>query len=180
MPTANASLRASDPSAETVAAPPPSKPQETGKASLIKSKEPEPSDPATPSVTESAPAAEETTPPTTPSGDPPPSDHHWGDGHWGGDGGATPPAKVRGSWQDIPGAVVAECEGWKISLIGSTANSGFHVEAISWQRALRAVFQNQDGSRQETVVFGKCIDGTPNFLAHTGDGTGDPGNNAGQ
>jgi hypothetical protein len=189
MPAASASLRASAPAAEeSVPTPAPSKPQETGKATLI-SKEPKPSEPEPPTVTESAPPVEETTPPSRPGNDPPPKDDddgqwgdgHWGDGQWGGNNDKTPPATVRATWQGSPGAVVAECVGWKITLVSAPANSGFHVEAATFgQRGIRVVFESQDGSGQKTTVFGKCHNGKPIFFDKTEGGPGDGGDNSGE
>lgn len=183
MPAASALLRASSPAADkTVAAAARDKPQETGGGILIKSKEPKPSEPASPSLTESAPPVEETTP-STPSNEPPPKDdddNPWKDGNWDGNGNKTPPAKIRGSWQGTPGVVVAECVGWNMTLIGAPANSGYHVEVAAWDHAIRVIFESQDVSGQKTIVFGKCHDGTPIFFDRTEGGTGTGGDNSGE
>ncbi len=182
MPAASASLQASTPEAEkAIATPPASKPQETGKATLIKSKEPKVTEPPSPSPTESAPPVEDSAPPSQPA-DPPSKDNdddnEWGDGQWGDDNDRTPPPTVRRSWQGPPGTVAAECVGWRITLLGATANSGFHVEVGSRPYGIRVIFVQQDGSGSQTTVFGKCQDGTPVFYPQYGND--DDGDNNGE
>lgn len=182
MPAASASLRASAPSAEKSASKAaPSKPQETAKAILIKSKEPKRSEPPSPSPTESAPPVED---PPSPQPSSPPSrddddDNGGGDEQWG-DNNKTPPAKFRATWQGVPGAVIAECVGWRISLIGAPANSGYHVDVDTWSGAIRVVFEKRDVSGERTTVFGKCHEGKPIFFDKTDDGSGDDGDNSGE
>lgn len=180
--SASPSLQAATPTPTEVDSatptPTPQEPQETRKPTLIKSKSPTPSPtPATPSLTPES--VDETTPspstavpsPEQPSNDPSDDgDRDGDDGKWDDDGDDSPPPLIRATWQGAGGLVIAECQGWAISLVGAPADSGYHVEVwSSGPRRIRVNFEVQDGSGARTEVFGACYRGNPKFFARPGD-----------
>jgi hypothetical protein len=190
LPTQDPSFQAAE-SVQQVAAvepPPPSSvpPQPISKPIVIKSVRP-----LAPPVKIVAPT--EPPPSTAPPPAPAPSDTEQsdpdldgdgdGDGHGDGDeddggtdgegddnGGA--PVVTRKSWQGASGGLVAECEAWKITLVGARANSGYDIEVeTGGPRFIRVGFVDQV-SQEATIVTGNCRNGAPIFYQRVDSGGG--------
>lgn len=178
--TNSLSFRAAAPStaaAESIA-PPPAKPQEEIKPTVIRSKSPSPSpalqspSPTPDTVDETSPSSPTTAPsqPATDDPDRDDDDRDWDDGKWDDDDDDYTPQVIRASWQGAGGSVIAECTGRSIKLLGAPADSGYHVEVwSSGPRHVRIYFEAQDGSGAHTEVYGACYRGTPKFFPDFGD-----------
>lgn len=74
----------------------------------------------------------------------------------------------RRTWQGAGGLVTVECDGSDISLVASSADTGFVVEPEKQgPDEVRVSFEGQGEEGRETRLRAHCEDGTPVFEADT-------------
>ena len=82
-------------------------------------------------------------------------------------GSSTASGAVRGTWSGAGGAVIAECNGDQIALLGAHPDSGWKVEVDErGPGSVRVEFETSD-ERTRVRVEGVCADGRPSFSVDT-------------
>lgn len=130
-----------------------------------------PSSSAGPSGTPSSPPTGQ---PSSPPSSPPTSSSSTGSGPANPPTSATPaPTAVRRTWQGEAGAVVAECKGARISLVGAQPNSGWRVEVDGRgpeEVSVHFRSSSEEGDEREEArgsgeveVHARCQAGAPAF-----------------